>query len=141
MEQEGRLCKWCKKGYTTRIPHKLFCSVKCGNEFSRSKKPDAGVKGIPTATVGVMAELLACADLMKKGFELYRAVSPSSYSDLIAIKDSITYPIEVRTGYYKTKEGRQSETHCPIHKIIGKVLIIITHCDNKVHYPYGFEAC
>ena len=55
--------------------------------------------GIPTGTVGAMAELIVSIDLMKKGFSVFRAMSPACNFDLVALKDEILYSFEVRTGY------------------------------------------
>lgn len=48
--------------------------------------------------VGAIAELLVCADLMKQGYQVFRAVSQSSDFDLVAIKNGKTNTIEVRSG-------------------------------------------
>ena len=41
---------------------------------------------------------------MRLGYEVFRAVSPHSSCDLMAMKDGAVYRIEVRTGY-KTLDG------------------------------------
>lgn len=48
-----------------------------------------------------MSELIAAADLMIKGWEVYRALSPNSRCDLIAMSrdGKERLDIEVRTGY------------------------------------------
>lgn len=47
---------------------------------------------------GALAELLVAADLMARGYEVFRAVSPSASCDLTALKDGLSLRVEVRTG-------------------------------------------
>lgn len=62
-------------------------------------------KGISSSTVGAMSELLAAADLMRRGYAVFRALSPSCFCDLIAEKNGKTEMVEVRTGY-RGSDGR-----------------------------------
>ena len=48
---------------------------------------------------GALSELIVSSDLMAKGYEVYRALSPSSSCDLIVIVDKKPLRVEVRTGY------------------------------------------
>lgn len=48
------------------------------------------------STVGAIAELVASVDLMNRGFNVYRAVSPNSPCDLIATHRALTVRIEVK---------------------------------------------
>jgi hypothetical protein len=54
---------------------------------------------MPTATVGAMTELLICADLIRRGYDVFRAVSPACYCDIIARKEEVTLNVEARTGF------------------------------------------
>lgn len=66
----------------------------------------AGVyKGLPTNTIAAISELSVGADLLKKGYYVFRALSMASYCDLIAIKENKIYQVEVRTGY-KSIDGK-----------------------------------
>ncbi len=51
---------------------------------------------------------MASADLIKKGYEVFRALSPSCSCDLIAKKGSKILRIEVRTGQIYANTGRLS---------------------------------
>ncbi len=55
------------------------------------------MNGIPTGTVGAISELIVSADLMKKGFHVFRALSPACPFDLYAMRNHKTFDIEVRT--------------------------------------------
>lgn len=48
--------------------------------------------------VGAVGELIAAADLLNRGFDVYRAVSQSSGCDLIAVRGTQCLRIEVRVG-------------------------------------------
>lgn len=100
-------CSICRKPFNHSFSHTKVCSKECG-KIRREKDLNrrAGVfKGIPTNTVAAIAELSVSTDLMKKGFYVFRALSQSSFCDLVAIKDKDFYQVEVRTGY-KAESGK-----------------------------------
>ena len=47
---------------------------------------------------GAVSELLVCADLLNRGYEVFRSVSQSCSCDIVAYKDSKYIAIEIRTG-------------------------------------------
>ncbi len=49
-------------------------------------------------SVGASSELKVCADLLDRGYDVFRAVSPQCPCDLIAHKDGRLCRVEVRTG-------------------------------------------
>ena len=53
-------------------------------------------KKLITGSVGASAELFVCQDLLLKGFEVFRAVSPSTSCDLILKIDKKLYRLEVK---------------------------------------------
>jgi hypothetical protein len=53
---------------------------------------------IPVGTVGAMHELLVCADLLKRGYAVFRSVSPNAYCDMLMAKDGAILRVEVTTG-------------------------------------------
>lgn len=53
---------------------------------------------ISTGTKGAIGELSVCADLLSKGYAVFRAVSPHCPCDLVVIKGTQTLRIEVRRG-------------------------------------------
>lgn len=55
-----------------------------------------------TCTTGAMNELYVASDLMRRGFEVFRALSPAASCDLVAIgTPARMYRVEVKTGYIK----------------------------------------
>lgn len=55
--------------------------------------------GLTTGTTGAISELVVSAELMRRGYAVFRSLSPSCFCDLIAHKDGRQYRVEVRTGY------------------------------------------
>lgn len=58
-----------------------------------------------TGNTGTVAELLVATDLMKQGFEVFKALSPHCSCDLIAFDGDKCYRIEVKTGYVHPTNG------------------------------------
>ncbi len=64
------------------------------------------VWAIPASTVGAMHELLVAADLMRRGYEVFRSLSPAASCDLLIRRDDgLTARVEVRT-VRRNREGR-----------------------------------
>ena len=77
-------------------------------------------ENIAPATVGAIGELRVCADLLERGYEVFRALDQARHScDLIALKGNLILRIEVRsgngiyapTGYVSYSKNRSSRTH------------------------------
>lgn len=87
-------------------PWAKTCSKRCSRErataIHRQKNPPTG---LPSATVGAIAELAVAADLLSRGYEVFRAMSPSCSCDLAINSGGILIRVEVRTGYI-TSTGR-----------------------------------
>lgn len=82
--------------------NKRFCSNTCRLKFTTNRRD--GFKSFPNVTnyvdKGAMTELAVCVDLLAKGYDVYRSVSPSALCDLIAVMGKRTIRIEVKTGKY-----------------------------------------
>lgn len=50
------------------------------------------------ANIGAASELVAAADLIARGYEVFRAQTPNASCDLIALKNGSCERVEVRTG-------------------------------------------
>lgn len=101
-------CIVCKTDYESVQPHSIFCSVGCRNQNGQERWGRTGDNSIPTGTVGAISEILVSAYLMKRGYSVFRALSPSCMCDLIIFKDNIFNRIEVRTGYKSLVTGNIS---------------------------------
>jgi len=81
--------------------------------------------------MGAFGELLIAADLIRKGFNVYRALSPSSPSDLIIQRNGKLITVECRTGY-RTKNG---EIKASKQRFRSEILAVIV--DNGKHIEYS----
>lgn len=95
-----RNCKYCNAEVTTALSYQVYCSTNCSKAGHRTGVASSCPKTIAASTVGVIAELLVTADLMAKGYEVLRALSPAASCDLlILLPDKKPSRSEVRTGY------------------------------------------
>lgn len=129
-------CKVCNKEFQPRTPQHIYCSKLCVAKHADTIQIRSMSKEtkLPSGTVGAISEILVSADLMKKGWDVYRALSPSSYCDLIAIKNDTILKLEVRTGTYYTRKNTGLTLSYPPKKIAGKTVVVYTYSDNKIHY-------
>ncbi len=99
-------CQQCSKlfepAYKGRVTR--FCGQRCRTASYKPKRLYGGREGLSTGTQGALSELVATVDLTRRGFEVFRAISPNASCDLLAMKDATILRIEVRTGY-KTLGG------------------------------------
>ena len=51
---------------------------------------------VASGTVGAIAELLVAADLLSRGYHVFRAMSPACPCDLLVMKDNLSARVEVR---------------------------------------------
>ena len=93
----------CQKTLET-AQRKTYCSNKCRKEHAKFiyKEKNSGLN-VCSATIGAIGELRVCVDLLIKGFNVYRSVSPACSADLVITKEGRLYRIEVTTGYFDAK--------------------------------------
>jgi hypothetical protein len=96
-------CKQCKTDFKCNRPHQVFCNRRCRKQFEkaryRAKFPEPVLS---TGTTGAISELRVAVDLLLKGFEVFRAVSPACSCDLIAMREGKTpIRIEVRPANFQ----------------------------------------
>lgn len=92
-------CEECGKDFVHIMQHTKSCSDECRNKRMSKKFGRYSDKSIPSGTVGAITEMVISADLMKKGYSVFRALSPSCFCDVIAIKDKKILKVEIKTGY------------------------------------------
>lgn len=114
-------CKQCRKQYIRIKKNQVFCNKDCSNRWWA--KTDNPFRHLATGTVGALSELLASADLIKNGYEVYRALSPSSSCDILALKNGEVKKFEVRTSR-RNKSGAISypKTNIRAENIIAVIL-------------------
>ena len=99
------------------IPHArprlaLYCDNDCRRDADRQRYRMANpTPRLSPGITGARHELLVCADLIGRGFEVFRAVAPHG-CDLAILQDKRLYRVEVTTGHiYTTQKGRRSLYH------------------------------
>ncbi|SRR6266481_7253395 len=92
-------CLVCDKQFESKWQRTKTCSLECHRTRIRKIEGRFADEYIPNGSVGALAELVVSADLLSKGFSVFRALSPSCFCDLIAVKGNKSLKIEVRTGY------------------------------------------
>jgi len=126
----AQVCKYCGKSFKPR-PNKIYCNKLCVRRDYISKQPRK-YYDLPTGTVGALSELMVSSDLLVKGYEVFRAVSPACSCDLAVLKNNKLRTIQVRTGYLDQK-GKLHTGKTGTHD----VLAIVVHGD-KIYYE-GLE--
>jgi len=83
-----------------------YCGSSCQNEYWKKKYAGQNtIWGISSATVGAINELRASVDLLRRGYSVFRALSPSCPCDLVLLKDGDVFRVEVTTGH-NSSNGR-----------------------------------
>lgn len=74
-----------------------FCSNLCALAHRQSQKLPNGVADcVSIGGVGAIGELLVCADLLRRGYDVFRSVSPNGPFDVVACSGDRTIRIEVK---------------------------------------------
>jgi hypothetical protein len=122
------LCRRCGRAFVPAHRWDIYCSIWCRR---RKNRPTAAVapaaprpppvtigrgQGLSPGTVGAVGELMVAADLMQRGYHVFRALSPNAPCDLIAFRSGQTaVKVEVKTGYRKA-DGTLAHA-LPVHPI------------------------
>lgn len=83
-----------KLGYGDSPKQRKYCTRECYKSFFESQTLAFGHSG----DVGSVGELWVSIDLMKKGYQVFRAISPASSCDLIASRNGVLKRVEVTKG-------------------------------------------
>ena len=84
---------------------------------------------LPSSTLGALSESRACADLLRLGYEVFRAVSPAATCDLVIMKKDRLLRAEVKPSYY-LRDGKTIRRA----KIGGHTDVVIWVLDDKLIY-------
>jgi len=91
-------------------------------------------RDISKSTTGAASELFVSADLLCRGFDVFRAVSPCCSCDLIAVKGKLFLRIEVKTGrifnekiIFPSIKGKMAERY--------DILAICVNCQKIIYKP------
>jgi len=100
IEIETRNCAECRVLFkVNKGKVQEFCSNSCRSAAYQVNYP-AELLALSTGSRGAIGELMVCADLLLRGFDVFRAVSQSSKCDLaIVLPPRIVFRVEVTTGH------------------------------------------
>jgi len=127
-------CIVCKHKFETNQPKKQCCSVECYKKYIKTLNGYNNPIKLSHGTMGALSELIVATDLYKKGYEIYRSLSPSSSSDLVIKKNNKLISIEVRTVIERNKILNFSKTNIRSN-IVG---VYIANIDKTAYFkPKG----
>lgn len=66
----------------------------------------SGAVALAKGDIGAVTELMVCADLVRSGHDVYRAVTQSSPADIIVWANERPYRIEVKAAQVNPESGR-----------------------------------
>lgn len=128
-------CEECGESFIHNMQHTKSCSDECRKRRMVKKFGRYSDKSIPSGTVGAITELVISADLMKKGYSVFRALSPSCFCDVIAIKDNNLLKVEIKTGYVglnkKVLFPKSKNTNIDIYGVYSRLDNQCFYFDNK----------
>lgn len=109
--QENKRCPYCGDLIEgANIGNRRFCDKNCRKRARIVAAALSPNRGLCTGTVGAISEIIVAVHLLRLGYDVFRAVSPSCSCDLIAIKDGRSFRVEVRTGT-RRKDGTFGYSH------------------------------
>ena len=91
---------------------------------------------IKNGTTGALSELLVAADMMRQGYDVFRAESPHAPFDLVAYRDSAFTRVEVRTVNVRA-DGSPSPSVKPTD--ICDLYAFVSH-DGRIWYVLPEDA-
>lgn len=96
-------CETCNVAIPTGKRRYRYCSNACAaTRTRRALSPgydENGYGALSKNAIGAAHELMVCADLVRRGFHVFRAVSPDTPCDIIALRsDCQTFRVEVKTA-------------------------------------------
>lgn len=100
-----------------------YCSSICRLAFEKQKyRAFNPFRGTTRPTTGAISELRVSVDLLSRGYNVFRALSPACPCDLAVLKNNKLLRIEVRTTYifqsgklYKAKNKKDDKDNIDIY--------------------------
>ena len=83
--------------------HRKYCSEACSQRFRADEfkrlNPNNLRGKVNTGKHGAIGELLVCADLLARGYEVFRSVSQSCSCDIVVLYRGNIFRVESKMGY------------------------------------------
>lgn len=135
-------CKNCKKPLSDhkKMHNAKYCSEKCRNEMNYNYKPINSRTS--RSNIGAASELDVAADLLRRGYNCFRSISPNSPFDLIAYDAGELVKIEVKTGRKSDVTDNVAYPR-PKHDDYDVLAIVMPDSNEIIYEPeldrYGWE--
>lgn len=107
-------CDQCRKDYKAGHGQR-FCSPVCRTSFHRKYNHCPDIErdnNLTTATIGSIHEYQVSVDLMRRGWQIFKALSPNGPVDLVAIKADRILRVQVTKGSKYKSESKRTERIC-----------------------------
>ena len=88
---------------------------------------------ITSGNLGAKNELVVAIDLIEKGFNVFRSLTPNAPFDLVAYRNKQLYRIEVKTARLNLDGTRRSQQHL-VKTHIGDIDAVAWVMPNKIEY-------
>lgn len=102
MKSTGRRCDQCGELFAPVSTRHRYCCTKCKRQANDQRFVSDEVD-LSSGKRGALSELLVSADLIERGYDVFRAVSQSAPCDLVAMRGDNIFRIEVRTSNKKAE--------------------------------------
>ncbi len=87
--------------------HAIYCSSRCAKSAETRRHSHERVSyNTSTGSTGALSEMLVCAEMLRRGYHVFRSISPSCPCDLILMRDGRLIRAEVKSGTVYKKTGR-----------------------------------
>ncbi len=100
-----KTCVYCNEIFSPRTSQQRYCSSDCRRAGDEPLRWQPLHPGIDKGKVGAVVELIVSADLLRRGYEVFRALSQSASCDILAMKDGAILRIEVRSCQLRRDGG------------------------------------
>ncbi len=101
-------CSQCGKSFSQRNKNHRYCSESCQHSVYKARNESGHETLLGKSDVGTLSELIAAADLMERGYFVFRALSSAAPFDLLAVKEGRSVRVEVRTA-----SKQNGKFYCP----------------------------
>jgi hypothetical protein len=120
-------CVSCGESFMAKMYNSKYC-------FKCIVSKQTPYKNLKTGTVGAIGEIMVSADLMKKGYEVFRALSPSCSCDIAILQNKKLLRVEVKTGYKNPDEKITPFNSLKTKEKKFDILAIVIHRTNEIVY-------
>lgn len=123
-------CAHCQREFSYYGGKKIrYCTRKC-REIHNGTRPEKWYQGLTTGEIGSWGELIVAADMMRRGWKVFRAVTPSSPCDMVAFKKDRIVRVEVTLA----RRGRTGKVYFPAHNEDNYDVLALVFPDSSIEY-------